>query len=87
MSDLEAGQLQVCSCKQVQQPAAAADPQASVEAADWSDWKYFGVGWFCGIAWVVGTLRPLSRYPRFPATRNLAGWIANVIGEQLLGCT
>lgn len=48
---------------------------------DWTDWILFGVGWICGIAWIIGACRPLCRHPRFPAARNKAGWIANVAGE------
>ena len=49
------------------------------ESRDWSDWILFGVGWICGITWIVGAFRPLCRRPRFPAARNKAGWIANLI--------
>lgn len=52
------------------------------ERPDWSDWILFGVGWICGITWIVGALRPLCRRPRFPAARNKAGWIANLICKQ-----
>lgn len=48
---------------------------------DWTDWILFGVGWICGIAWIVGACRPLCRNPRFPAARNKAGWIANIAGK------
>ena len=51
------------------------------ESRDWSDWILFAIGWICGITWIVGALRPLCRRPRFPAARNKAGWIANVIGK------
>ena len=46
----------------------------------WTDWILFGVGWICGIAWIVGAFIPLCRRPRFPAPRNKAGWIANLVG-------
>ena len=46
---------------------------------DWSDWILFGIGWICGITWIIGAFRPLCRHPRFPKARNKAGWIANLI--------
>ena len=56
------------------------------ETPIWTDWILFGVGWLSGIAWFIGVFVPLCRRPRFPAPRNKAGWIANLIGNphQLL---
>lgn len=62
------------------QPFVVSAPGHYPEAPIWTDWILFGVGWICGIAWLIGALVPLCRRPRFPATRNKAGWIANVIG-------
>jgi len=80
MSAMEAGQLgqQLNHASQVAVPVAQVKRQP---AADWSDWIFFAVGWICGVAWIAGVMRPLCRHPRFPAARNKAGWIANVIGE------
>ncbi len=80
MSAMEAGQLG----QQLNHASQVAVPVAQVKhepAPDWSDWIFFAVGWICGVAWVAGVMRPLCRHPRFPAARNKAGWIANVIGE------
>ena len=77
MSAMEAGQL---SQQMISAPQLA--PQVQSEPPpDWSDWILFAIGWICGVAWIVGALRPLCCQPRFPATRNKAGWIANVIGD------
>ena len=56
------------------------------ETPIWTDWILFEVGWVSGIAWFIGVFVPLCRRPRFPAPRNKAGWIANLIGNphQLL---
>ncbi|DBB08720.1 TPA: hypothetical protein ACH3X3_008155 [Trebouxia sp. C0006] len=83
MSAMEAGQLgqQLNHASQVAVPVAQVKRQP---AADWSDWIFFAVGWICGVAWIAGVMRPLCRHPRFPAARNKAGWIANVIGTVAL---
>lgn len=79
-SAMEAGQVPKSTYNN--SPATATPQKVQYEGRrDRSDWILFGFGWIFGITWIVGAFRPLCRHPKFPAPRNKAGWIANVVGK------